>query len=137
MAQKTTLISSEGEYFHLDVEVFEVCETLKEMLETLGVESDDEVPIVPLRSISSRALRKIIEWIKYYIADGKKNIAEDDDQLTELDVILFRVDNGFFLELLKAVSFLSIPELYHRLVRCIQNKIEGKNSQAISEALTI
>ena len=70
MAQKVTLISSEGEYFHLDEEVFLECEVLKEMLETLGVESDDEVPIIPLRSICSRALRKIIEWIKYILHRG-------------------------------------------------------------------
>ena len=57
---KIKLLSNEGELFELDLEVAKKSEVIREMLENC----DDSTEDVPLPTISSDQLRKVVQWLE-------------------------------------------------------------------------
>ena len=59
------LQSSDGEIFKVDVEIAKQSNTIKTMLEDLGMDEDEE-EIVPLPNVNAAILKKVITWATYH-----------------------------------------------------------------------
>ena len=59
------LQSSDGEVFDVDIKVAQCSLTIKQMLEDLGVEDNDE-EVVPLPNVTAAILRKVISWAQHH-----------------------------------------------------------------------
>ena len=62
------LQSSDGEIFPVDLEVAKVSHTIKNMLESLGIEEGTE-DIVPLPKVNAKTLKKVIQWATHHKDD--------------------------------------------------------------------
>ena len=59
------LQSLDGEVFEVDVEIAKQSVTIKNMLEDLGTNDDDDDP-VPLPNVNAAILKKVIQWCTYH-----------------------------------------------------------------------
>ena len=61
------LQSSDGEIFKLDVEIAKLSNTIKTMLDDLGIDEDEE-EIVPLPNVNAAILKKVWIFNETYIS---------------------------------------------------------------------
>ena len=59
------LQSSDGEVFPVDVSIARQCQTIRTMLEDLGMDEEEE-EVVPLPNVNSAILRKVVQWATYH-----------------------------------------------------------------------
>lgn len=64
-SQMIKLQSSDGEIFEVEVKVAQCSMTIKQMLEDLGMEENDE-EVIPLPNVSAAILRKVIHWANHH-----------------------------------------------------------------------
>lgn len=70
------LQSSDGEIFEVDVEIAKASNTIKTMLEDLGMDEDDD-EAVPLPNVNAAILKKVIKWATQHKDDPPP--PEDDE----------------------------------------------------------
>ena len=58
----------DGDTFEVDVEIAKQSVTIKNMLEDLGMDEDDE-EVVPLPNVNTAILKKVIQWCTYHKDD--------------------------------------------------------------------
>ena len=80
------LQSSDSETFEVDVEIAKKSETIKTMLEDLGLDDDDDEPI-SLPNVNAAILRKVIEWATHHKDDPPPPEDEEnrENELTTLN----------------------------------------------------
>nr|AAW32026.1 CG11942 [Drosophila melanogaster]AAW32028.1 CG11942 [Drosophila melanogaster]AAW32029.1 CG11942 [Drosophila melanogaster]AAW32030.1 CG11942 [Drosophila melanogaster] len=130
------LESSEGVIFPTEVRVAMVSETIKTMLDHFAVQNDENA-IVPLHSVSTFTLGKILAWANHH--------KDDDDQSTEgeelkprrpyaitpWDAIFLMVNSTTLLEIILAAKQLQIKGLLELTYNVVANMIRGKTPEEI------
>ena len=71
------LKSSESDIFDVDVEIAKKADTIKNMMEDLGIKEDDAEPL-PLLIVNTAVLKKVIQWCTYHKDDPTP---KDDDKV--------------------------------------------------------
>ena len=103
---KIKLLSNEGEGFELDTEVAKKSEVIKEMLENCDDSSED----VPLPTISSDQLRKVVQWLEQHrgdvVMDRLKGEDRDynSDNIPEWDKKFFNLSQVELFDLILAAN---------------------------------
>lgn len=135
------LQSSDGEIFEVDVEVARMSNTLRTMLDDLGIEEDDGEPI-PVQNVNSAILRKVIQWATYHKNDPPT--PEDDDarekrtdDISSWDSDFLKVDQGTLFEIILAANYLDIKGLLDVTCKTVANMIRGKTPEEIRKTFNI
>ena len=82
---KMKLQSSDGVFFPVALEIAKQSQTIKTMVDDLGIEGESEEEFVPLPAVSSEVLKKVIEWAEQH-KDDPPPPPEDDDEAATLTV---------------------------------------------------
>ncbi|PVU86437.1 hypothetical protein BB560_006713 [Smittium megazygosporum] len=132
------LKSSENQLFTVDRAVAEKSTLIKNMLEDIG-ETDEPIP---LSTISSQVLKKIIEYCEYHKNDAAvSNIQEDtaskDPIIEPWDMKFMQVDQEMLFELLNASNYLDIAPLLDLGCKTVANMIKGKSAEEIRKLFNI
>ena len=135
------LQSTDGEIFQVDVEIAKCSTTIKTMLEDLGIEEDDE-DVVPLPSINSAILRKVILWATYHKDDPAPpavdhNAEGGTDDISSWDADFLRVDHQTLLKLILAANFLEIQGLVGVCCKTVAKILNGKNVEQIRDTFML
>ena len=128
------LQSSDGEVFPVDLEVAKVSHTIKNMLESLGIDKETE-DIVPLPKVNAKILQKVIQWATHHKDDplGYKEIGTNE--ISSWDKEFLEVDQETMYELIHAADFLEIERLLTLTCKAAANRIQGMNADEIREVL--
>jgi len=136
---KIKLLSNEGELFELDLEVAKKSEVIREMLENC----DDSTEDVPLPTISSDQLRKVVQWLEQHRDDvvGGRLKGEDkdynSDNIPEWDKKFFNLSQVELFDLILAANYLDIKDMLDLLAKSVANMMKGKSAQEIRDTFNI
>ncbi len=136
------LMSSDGQAFDVDLAVVKKSQTIKTMLEDLGLEEGDGEP-VPLPNVRSAILRKVIEWSEHHKDDAP--VVDDDEdsrhspntEVPEWDQAFFKVELGMVFDLILAANYMDIKGLLDSGCKTVANMIKGKTPEEIRKTFNI
>ena len=131
-----TLQSFDGEIFQINKTIAMKLKTVKTLLEDLGDEDDE---VIPLPNVSSDILKKVIQWTEHH-----ENDPEDDDNQDKAPVKIPSWDSNFLnvsyktlVDLNMAANYLDIKGLLALTVRTFANMISGKTPEEIRKTFNI
>ena len=133
--------SNEGEIFTVETEIAKKSGTIRNMLEDLGMEGDDNEEAVPLPNVNTNILKKVIEWSTYHKDDPEPK--EDDttekrsDDISSWDSDFLKVDQGTLFELILAANYLDVKDLLNAGCKTVANMIKGKSPEEIRKTFNI
>uniref|UniRef100_A0A915Q041 Skp1-related protein n=1 Tax=Setaria digitata TaxID=48799 RepID=A0A915Q041_9BILA len=138
--QKISLISSDNETFEVDRNVIRLSTTINTMLQDLGMDNQDGGDIdmvegIPLQSVNSAILKKVIHWCEYHKDDpippeDNDNKEKRTDDISSWDVEFLKVDQGTLFELILA-------RLLDVTCKTVANMIKGKSPEEIRRTFNI
>ena len=130
------LQSCDGEVFHVDKTIAMKLKTVKTLLEDLGDEDDE---VIPLPNVRSDILKKVIQWAEHH-----KNDPEDDDNQDKVPVEIPSWDSNFLnvsvtalVNLNMAANYLDIKGLLALTLRTFANMISGKTPEEIRKTFNL
>lgn len=143
---KIKLQSSDGKVFEVDVDVAMVSLTLKGMLDALGVDDDD---VVPLPNVNAEVLEKVIIWSTYHKNDP--TIVEEppagiwtpkkpktyDTYVDPWDQEFLEVDKDMLFELISASLYLNIKSLKDAACKTVAKMMIGKTPAQLREMFNL
>uniref|UniRef100_A0A1I8EEX0 Skp1-related protein n=1 Tax=Wuchereria bancrofti TaxID=6293 RepID=A0A1I8EEX0_WUCBA len=152
--QKISLISSDNETFEVDRNVIRLSTTINTMLQDLGMDNQDGGDVdmvegIPLQSVNSAILKKVIHWCEYHKDDpippeDNDNKEKRTDDISSWDVEFLKVDQGTLFELILAIPFIGLAANYLDIkglldVTCktVANMIKGKSPEEIRRTFNI
>lgn len=94
------LSSSDGEIFEVDVEIAKQSNTIKTMLEDLGMDEEDD-EAVPLPNVNAAILKRVIQWCTFHKDDppppeDDENKEKRTDDISSWDADFLKVDQGIY-----------------------------------------
>jgi len=142
--KQITLVTSDEVQFKVDIDVAKCSKTIKDMLDNLGMEDEDDTPI-PVTQVDSKTLEKVLEWCKHHKDDPepepedeyRKDKDKRDDLFSTWDADFIRVDENTIFELTLAANFLDIDGLLDLTCKVIANMLRGKTPEWCRERFGI
>jgi len=141
--KKVKLQSSDGEVFDVETDIIKLSNTIKTMLEDLGVEDEEsETEMIPLPNVNAAILKKVIGWCQYH-KDDPPPLEEDDnkekrtDDISSWDAEFLKVDQGTLFELILAANYMDIKGLLDVTCKTVANMIKGKTPEEIRRTFNI
>lgn len=134
------LQSSDGEVFQVDYEIAKASETIKTMIETLGLKEDDE--IIPLANVKASILKKVILWATHHKddpppAEDKNEVKYHTNKLPDWDIDFLKLDQCILFEIILAANYLEIKGLLEMTCMTVANMMSGKTAEEIRKLLNI
>ena len=137
---QVTLQSQEGTEFQVSCKIAKMSETVKNLIEDIGVDS-----AIPLPNVTGKILAKVVEYCKYHdehpnpVTEEKDN--EDEprrtDDISDWDKAFCEVDQPTLFELVLAANYLDIKDLLDLTCKTIANMIKGKTPEEIRKTFNI
>ena len=128
-----TLQSCDGEVFHVDKTIAMKLKTVKTLLEDLGDEDDEAIP---LPNVSSDILKRVIQWAEHHINDPE----DDDDEkkappveIPPWDADFLNASLNTLVDINMSANFLEIRGLLNLTFRFFANMIIGKTPEEIRQ----
>ena len=145
MAGKINLRSNDNMDFTMDVEFAKISETLKTMLDDLGIdtESDEASEPIPLPNVNGAILKKVVEWCEHHKTDYNEFAEEDEsiqprlDNIPDWDVSFFNIDRVEIFEIINAAHYLGIKGLLNNGCKTIAKMITGKTPEQMRQFFNI
>lgn len=135
------LQSCDGTIFDIDVEIAMKSQTIKTMLDDLGMD-DGEDEIVPLPNVNAAILQRVVSWCTHHKDDPPAGEDDDNkdkrtDDISAWDQDFLKVDQGTLFELILAANYLDIKGLLDDTTKTIANMIKGKQPDEIRKTFNI
>jgi len=143
MTRKVKLQSSDGELYEVETDIIKLSNTIKTMLEDLGVEDEEsETEMVPLPNVNAAILKKVIQWCTYHkedppLVDEDDNKEKRTDDIGSWDSDFLKVDQGTLFELILAANYMDIKGLLDVTCKTVANMIKGKTPEEIRRTFNI
>merc|ERR1712122_53894 len=141
------LQSSDGVFFPVALEIAKQSQTIKTMVDDLGIEGESEEEFVPLPAVSSEVLKKVIEWAEQHKDDPPPPPEEDDKspaiknkEFPPWDAEFFgeiKKDQAILFDLILAANYLDIKRLLDLSCLTVTNMIKGKSPEEIRQTFNI
>lgn len=127
------LITSDKEEVNVDNEVVECSVLLKTMLEGY---QDPVQPKIPLPDVSSKVLKKVTEYCKYYKNDAcptarNQNESPRPTDISEWDQKSITADQDMLFEIILAANYLQITSLFDFGCQTVVNRTKGKTPEEL------
>eukprot|EP01134_Creolimax_fragrantissima_P002679 CFRG2679T1 len=136
------LCSSDDREFEVTSKVAKMSVTIKNMLEDLGLESED-VPTIPLPNVSSVILEMVIKYCTHHqddVVPTQEDEATRERALEDIDPWDQKFvggDQGTLFELILAANYLDIKSLLDLTCKTVANMIKGKDAEEIRKTFNI
>ena len=127
------LVSNDGKEFEVDVELANMSRTIKTMLEDLGL---NEGEVIPLSNIESGILSLVIEWAEHHRNDPPRVEVKEktEHKISDWDRQFFQgLTQKELFELLVIANYLDIDGLMDDSCKFIAEQIKGKTPQEIRD----
>lgn len=127
------LVTSDKEEVDVDNEVVECSVLLKTMLEGYR---DPVQPKIPLPDVSSKVLKKVTEYCKYYKNEAcpaarNRNEPHRPTDTSEWDQKSITADQDMLFEIILAANYLQITSLFDFGCQTVVNRTKGKTPEEL------
>ncbi|CAI6333291.1 unnamed protein product [Periconia digitata] len=139
-AKTVTLQTSDNQNIKVDREVAERSILIKNLLEDLGGESGEEIPIP---NVNEAVMKKVLEWCEHHRKDPPASQDDDSDSrkkstdIDEWDQKFMQVDQEMLFEIILAANYLDIKALLDVGCKTVANMIKGKSPDEIRKTFNI
>lgn len=113
---------------------------IKNLLEDLGGESDEPIPIP---NVNEAVMKKVLEWCTHHKNDPPATQDDDSDSrkkstdIDEWDQKFMQVDQEMLFEIILAANYLDIKALLDVGCKTVANMIKGKSPDEIRKTFNI
>lgn len=133
------LVSKDEQTFKVPRDVVMQSGLVKDMLEE---NEGDDVPSIPLPNVESKALAKVIEYIKHHHNNKADEIEKPlkgkiEDVISKWDKSFLEIDQSLLIELIMAANYLNIKDLLDLTCAKVASMIKGKSPEQIREMFGI
>jgi len=135
-----TVVTNDDVEIEIDRKVAERSILIKNLLEDLGGESGEHIPIP---NVNEAVMRKVIEWCKHHKDDPPASQDDDSDSrkkstdIDEWDQKFMQVDQEMLFEIILAANYLDIKALLDVGCKTVANMIKGKSPDEIRKTFNI
>ena len=146
MSGQIILKSNDNQEFSMAIELAKISETIKTMLDDLGIdaESEEANEPIPLPNVNGVILKKVVQWCEQHKSDFQ-TFAQDDedssqprlDDIPDWDIKFFEVDQAEIFELILAANYLDIKGLLNIGCKVVAKMIQGKSPEEIRKTFNI
>ncbi|XP_021771056.1 SKP1-like protein 1A [Chenopodium quinoa] len=130
--KKVILRSSDKETFNVDEKAAMLSQTIKNMIEDLGDNTDP----IPLHNVTSKILAKVIEYCNKHANDDNSE-SSNNDELKQWDKDFLNVDQETLFDLILAANYMDIKSLLDLTCQCVADMIKGKTPEEIRKTFHI
>jgi S-phase kinase-associated protein 1 len=121
-----TIITSDFQHIDADNSLLEQSIVINDIIEDIG---DDEP--IPLPTITSKVLTKILEYCSFY------SVSHLECEVEEFNKGFVNIDIDFIFDLIQGANFLNIKSLLDILCAAVADRIRGKTPEQIREVFGI
>jgi len=139
-AQTVRLITSDNQDMTVDRQVAERSILIKNLLEDLGGDNDEAIPIP---NVNEPVMKKVLEWCEHHRNDPPASQDDDSDSrkkstdIDEWDQKFMQVDYEMLFEIILAANYLDIKALLDVGCKTVANMIKGKSPDEIRKTFNI
>ncbi|KAJ4311560.1 hypothetical protein N0V94_007888 [Neodidymelliopsis sp. IMI 364377] len=139
-ASKVKLVTSDNADMEVDRQVAERSILIKNLLEDLGGDNDEAIPIP---NVNEAVMKKVIEWCEHHRNDPPASQDDDSDSrkkstdIDEWDQKFMQVDQEMLFEIILAANYLDIKALLDVGCKTVANMIKGKSPDEIRKTFNI
>lgn len=133
------LRSSDGIIFEASLKVIRCSETIKTMLEDLGIDENVN-EVIPLPKVNSTTLSKVLEWANHHQDDPEAEISKTTKQIDDLsswDLNFLKIDQAILFDIILAANFLDIKNLLDIACTAVANIMKGKSPEELRKTFNI
>mmetsp|Transcript_15739 Transcript_15739/g.17771 ORF Transcript_15739/g.17771 Transcript_15739/m.17771 type:complete len:168 (-) Transcript_15739:352-855(-) len=133
------LVSQEKEKFPVSKEVAEMSNLVKEMTE----DEEDEDSDIPLPNVSSRVLKKVIEFCQHHEKEKMPEIEKPlkssnmAEVVSDWDAKFVEVEQELLFQLILAANYMDIKSLLDLSCAKVASMIKGKTPEEIRKTFNI
>ncbi|CAF1030438.1 unnamed protein product [Adineta steineri] len=129
VGHKVKLQSNDGDTFDVEVDIAKQSVTIKTMLEDLGMEEEE---VIPLPNVNSAILKKVIQWATHHKDDppppeDEENREKNTNDISTWDLDFLKVDQGTLFELILAANYLDIKGI-RPIRKYFELKVEAEDN---------
>ncbi|KJE95763.1 skp1 [Capsaspora owczarzaki ATCC 30864] len=133
------LQSSDGREFTVDAKAAKMSETIKNMLEDLGGDGENAIPVP---NVTGAILEKVISYCLHHKDDVPKVVEEDPskpkkEEIDAWDAEFCKVDYVTLFNIILAANYLDIKPLLDVTCKTVANVIRGKTPDEIRKTLGV
>lgn len=136
------LQSSDGKVFEVEAAVARMSNIMKQMLDDVGVDEDD---VIPLPNVESDVLEKVIVWAKQHKGDpSPQGDDPTDDEMKKYGVYIstwdesfLQVDHEMLFKLIAASIYLDVKGLRDITCETVARMIRGRTPEEIRRLFNI
>ncbi|KAJ4354031.1 uncharacterized protein N0V89_005764 [Didymosphaeria variabile] len=134
------LTTSDNAEIPVDRDVAERSILIKNLLEDLGVDNDEAIPIP---NVNEAVMKKVLEWCEHHRKDPPASQDDDSDSrkkstdIDEWDQKFMQVDQEMLFEIILAANYLDIKALLDVGCKTVANMIKGKSPDEIRKTFNI
>ena len=130
MEEIVTLVSNDGQEYSASQAAVEKCQTVKDSIEDVGVDTP-----IPLPNVTGDILKKVLTYAKYdlehpEVENDKKEISEWENQFLEMD-------QTTLFSMILAANYLNYPRLLDLCCKSVANMIKGKTVEEIRKVFNV
>lgn len=141
-AEKSTikLTTSDNAPMTVERKVAERSILIKNLLEDLGGDNDEAIPIP---NVNEAVMKKVLEWCEHHKDDPPATQDDDSDSrkkstdIDEWDQKFMQVDQEMLFEIILAANYLDIKALLDVGCKTVANMIKGKSPDEIRKTFNI
>lgn len=122
------IVSLDNKEFCIPIEVANMSETIKHLIEDTGV----DIPI-PIPNVDQKILTKIIEYCQYHVNPP----TTDPEEVKNWDQAFVTVDQDTLFSLILASNYLDIKPLLDLTCQTVANSIKGKTPEQVRQIFNI
>ena len=126
------LQSQEGQEFKVEVKIAKLSETMKNLIEDIGIEEP-----IPVPNVTGKILSKVVEWSKYHSEHPTAANEKPTENIISWDAEFCKVDHSTLFELILAANFLNIKDLLNLTCNVVASMIKGKTPEEIRKTFNI
>jgi len=137
---KVELVSKSQDKYEIDREIITKQSVLLQNI--LEDEDEDETPTVPLLSVDSTPLQKVIEYCKYHHNNKAEEIEKPlkgkiEDVICQWDKQFLDIEQALLIELVMAANYMNIKDLLDLTCAKVASLIKGKSPEQIRDLFGI
>lgn len=125
-----TIISSDQKEFRIPIEVANMSETIKHLVEDTGVDTP-----IPIPNVDQKILAKVLEYCQYHVTHPTTEPVSDE--VKAWDEEYAKVDQETLFAVILASNYLDIKPLLDLTCQTVANMIKGKTPEEIRQLFNI
>lgn len=130
-------LTSDKKVFIVETKEVRLSLVIAAMMDSLGIDINDNENTVPVKNVTGDVLEKVLEWCKLHQNNMKPDEKKAACVATPWEHEFLRENDGMVIELMAAANYLEIPGLLKSTSEYMANMMKGMTTEELRERFGI